>query len=137
MKGNGYDATISLMLKGTGGLFEGENCPVRLGETVIVGRSRHCDFSLKKTRAFLLAEDREPILDDVGFRKVSRRHVRVSFVNEAMVEVENLSPNGLRIDGNRVDRLLLLDVPLRTYAVDLGGGHAFEICWGDGSESPA
>jgi pSer/pThr/pTyr-binding forkhead associated (FHA) protein len=126
MKDN-EDTTDSLTLKGTGGLLAGEFRRVRLGETVIVGRSRHCDFSLKKTRGYLLAEDRRPIEESEGFRKVSRRHVRISFVNRTMVEIENLSQNGVRVDGQRVDRLTLLDVAEKPHRVDLGGGHTFEI----------
>jgi pSer/pThr/pTyr-binding forkhead associated (FHA) protein len=122
-----YDATASLTLRGTGGLLAGEVRRVRLGETVIVGRSRHCGFSLKKTKAFLLAEDREPLLRDPGFRKVSRQHVRISFVNRGMVEIENLSRNGVRVDGKRIDRLVLLDVAERPHRVDLGGGNEFEM----------
>jgi hypothetical protein len=110
-------------------LLDGEQCSVRLGETVFVGRSRHCSFSLKKTRAFLLGEDRERIRKDEGFRRVSRKHVRIAFLNRTMVEVENLSPNGLHVDGKRVDQLVLTDVADRPHRVDLGGGHTFEIRW--------
>jgi pSer/pThr/pTyr-binding forkhead associated (FHA) protein len=130
-KEKGYDSSLTLRLRGVGGLLDGEVRTVRVGESVVVGRSRHCDFSLKKTRAFLLAGDRARIRDDPRFRRVSRRHVRISFVNEAMVEVEDLSRNGTLMDGRRVDRRLLLDVAVRKYRVDLGGGHAFEICWGE------
>jgi hypothetical protein len=125
-----YDRSRTIVLRGTGGLFEGESHPVALGETVRVGRSRHCDFSLKKTRAYLLAEDRAPLREAREFRRISRKHVRISFVNESTVEIENLGRNGLRVDGKHVDRLVV-DVRERPRRVDLGGGVTFEIRRGE------
>ncbi len=119
------------MLRGTGGLLEGENHLVRLGEEVIVGRSRHCDFSLKKTRTYLLEDSRERIREDPDFLRISRKHVRVAFVNEGMVEVESLGTNGVLVDGKRVDRLMITDLATHTYTVNMGGGHTFDIRRGD------
>ena len=130
MRHDDYDSSASLTLCGTGGLFEGETRAVALGETVRVGRSRHCDFSLKKTRAYLLAEDREPIREAREFRRISRRHVRIAFVSEGTVEIENLGRNGLRVDGKRIDRLVVADIRERPRRVDLGGGVTFEVRWG-------
>jgi FHA domain len=127
MMPDGYDDKKTLVLRGTGGLLDGESHLVRLGEEVTVGRSRHCDFSLKKTKAYLLADDRESIREDPGFLRISRKHIRVAFVNEGMVEVEILGQNGVQVDGKRVDRVVLTDLETRSHAVNMGGGHTFEI----------
>ncbi len=126
-----YDRSLQLTLKGTSGLLDGEVCPVQLGQSVTVGRSRHCDFSLKKTKRFLLGTDRRAILAGEAFRSVSRQHLRVSFVNETMVELVNLGRNGTIVDGKRIDRLVILDLPLRSRSVDLGGNETLEVHWGD------
>ncbi len=134
MQSHDYDRSTTLLLRGTGGLFEGETLPICLGETVIVGRSRHCGFSLKKTKAFLLADDREPLRRATEFRRISRRHVRISYVNRETVEIENLSVNGVRVDGKGVDRLVAVDIRERPRTVDLGGGVTFEILWAGAPE---
>jgi len=129
MNPHDYDSSTTLILRGTGGLFEGETHRVCLGETVVVGRSRHCGFSLKKTKAYLLAEDREPLRQAREFRRISRRHVRIAYVNPETVEIENLSVNGLKVDGKGVDRIVAVDIRQRPRTVDLGRGVTFEILW--------
>ncbi len=131
IKDSAYDGSLTLTLRGVSGLLSGETYPVRLGQTVVVGRSRFADFSLKKTKHFLLHPDRRSIANGEAFRSVSRRHLRVSFVNEAMVEIVNMGKNGTEVDGKRIDRLVVLDLPIRSREVDLGGDQRFEIAWGD------
>jgi len=126
-----YDGSLALTLRGVSGLFAGETYPVRLGQTVVVGRSRFADFSLKKTKRYLLDPDRRSTQNGEAFRSVSRQHLRVSFVNEAMVEIVNLGKNGTEVDGKRIDRLVVLDLPIRARKVDLGGDQRFDICWGE------
>jgi pSer/pThr/pTyr-binding forkhead associated (FHA) protein len=93
-------------LEGRDGVTAGERVRLHPGETVLVGRSRHCEFSLKKTPAFLRDRDgeRERIRARLSYRATSRRHVRVTFLGPGVVEVENLSRNGTILDGQRVDR---------------------------------
>src|SRR5207244_13556128 len=67
-----------------------------LGETVFIGRSSRCAYSLKKTPRYLKDQDgeRAAIRKSVEFRSVSRRHCRLSYSGPDRLEIENLSPNG-------------------------------------------
>ncbi|MDJ0974902.1 MAG: FHA domain-containing protein [Planctomycetota bacterium] len=118
----GYNDRKYLKLRGTGSLGDGENLKLSLGETVVCGRSRHCDWSLKRTPKYLMADDgeREQIKQSVEFRSVSRQHVRIAFLAPDMVDIENLSSNGTYVDGNRVDRIVLKDCETREHAIQLG-----------------
>ena len=119
---NGYNDRKFLQLRGTGDLGEGEILKLSMGETIVVGRSRHCDWSLKRTPAYLISEGdrREEIRTSIAFRSVSRQHVRISFLAPDMVDVENLSSNGTIVDGNRVDRIVLKDCETVAHTIQLG-----------------
>lgn len=118
----GYNDRKYLTLRGTGTLGDGENLKLSLGETVVCGRSRHCDWSLKRTPAYLKADGdaREEIKQSVAFRSVSRQHVRIAFLAPDMVDIENLSSNGTFVDGSRIDRVVLKDCETRAHAIQLG-----------------
>ena len=118
----GYNQTCYLALKGTGRLASGQTLKLSLGETVVCGRSRHCDWSLKRTPAYLKAPDgdRHAMQGELAFKSVSRRHVRITFLSRDMVELENLSGNGTLVDGNVVDRIVLDDCFESTHAIQMG-----------------
>jgi len=103
---NGFDR---LQLTGVEGMLRNDTLVIRLGETVVVGRSRHCDFSTRRSKRFLTApeEEQRRILDERTFNKVSRRHARISFLAKGQVEIRDMSRNGTFVDGNRIDRILL------------------------------
>lgn len=110
---NGAGAFDRLQLTGTEGLLRNDSLVIRLGETVTVGRSRSCDFSMRRSKRFLAApaEEQHRILDDRGFNKVSRQHARISFLARGQVEICDLSRNGTFIDDVRViDKKLLRDL---------------------------
>jgi pSer/pThr/pTyr-binding forkhead associated (FHA) protein len=116
-----YDDRHYLRLAGRDGLTEGESLKICVGETVVVGRSRACDLSLKKTPRYLCDDgERARIQASLPFRATSRRHVRLTYLAPDVVEVENLSPNGTLVDGFRVDRVLLTDVRTATHELRLG-----------------
>jgi pSer/pThr/pTyr-binding forkhead associated (FHA) protein len=117
-----FDPAHYLILKGVAGPGEGESVKVSLGETVTVGRSRRCEWSLKKTPRFLMdvGGERERIRSSLAYRTVSRRHCRVAYVSPDVVEVTDLSTNGTTVDGRRVDRILLGDVRRRSHEIRLG-----------------
>lgn len=118
----GYDTRRYLTLRGLGPLGEGETLKLSLGETIVCGRSRHCDWSLKRTPAFLMAdeEEREALRGSLAFRSVSRRHVRIAFLAADMLDIENLSTNGTFVDGHKVDRLILKDCITEAHEIRLG-----------------
>jgi pSer/pThr/pTyr-binding forkhead associated (FHA) protein len=116
-----YDARHWLSLKGTG-IGEGETLKVNLGETVLAGRSRWCEWSLKRTPAYLKDENgtRQDLRASLSWRSVSRRHCRITYLSPDMVDVENLSANGTLVDGHRVDRILLTDCRTKPHLIQLG-----------------
>lgn len=121
-EGNGYDPAIWLVVRGREGLGEGQQVKLSLGETIVCGRSRYCDWSLRRAPLYLKAErpGRRELEDGLEFKSVSRRHVQIAFVAPDAVEVRNLSVNGTFVDGHRVDRLLLADCRERAHAIRLG-----------------
>lgn len=117
-----YDESRWLTLEGQGPLGEGLNLQVRLGESVLLGRSRHCQWSLKTTPTWLRsqADAREKIRRTLGWKATSRRHCRVTYLAPDLVEVFNLSSNGTLVDGHRVDRLVLTDGGEADHEIRLG-----------------
>jgi pSer/pThr/pTyr-binding forkhead associated (FHA) protein len=117
-----YDDRHHLLLVGQGGLVEGERVKVSLGESVVLGRSRLCDLSLKKSLRYLECDgaDRRALRERLSFRAVSRRHCCITYLAPDLVEVVNLSPNGTFVDGHRVDPLVLRDARSRSHEIRLG-----------------
>jgi pSer/pThr/pTyr-binding forkhead associated (FHA) protein len=114
-----YDSTVTLTLAGADGLLRDDVFQIRLGQSIIVGRSRKCHVSTRRSRSFLSADEMEQreILAEESFLRVSRKHTKISFLARDQVEIWDLSKNGTYVDGKRVDRLL----------VPVLGGDAVEI----------
>jgi pSer/pThr/pTyr-binding forkhead associated (FHA) protein len=128
-----YDDTHYLFLTGVDGIGKGEKVKVSLGESVDLGRSRHCGWSLKKSDRYLKDVDgeRAAIRQSVAFRSVSRRHCRITYLAADRVEIVNLSPNGTFVDGHRVDRILLEDCRRAKHRIRLGpNGDVVELSCG-------
>jgi len=115
-------AAPPLALQGVGPLAEGETLPIRLGQSVLLGRSRQCHWSLKRTPAWLRSTDlrREALRRTLGWRATSRRHCRITYLAPGAVDVENLSPNGTLVDGRPIDRVLLQDCQSSPHRIQLG-----------------
>ena len=105
-------ANDRLRLEGVEGILAGESVPVELGQSVVVGRSRRCDLSARKSRRFRKADEAEQraLLEDRDFNRISRLHARVSYLAHDRVEIWDLSKNGTYVNGRRVDRILLDDL---------------------------
>jgi pSer/pThr/pTyr-binding forkhead associated (FHA) protein len=112
----------TLVLRAKDAAVQGETLRLTLGERVTCGRSRRCHWSLKRTVPYL--EDKEgarnKLESTLGFRSVSRRHCRISYLTPDIVEVENLSSNGTLVDGRPVDRLMLTDCRTKSHLLQLG-----------------
>ncbi|GEM_PF-1357349 len=124
----------SLVLAGIEGLVEGEVFRINRGETVVVGRSRSCDISLRKCFKYL-ALDPEERKGDRHFQTVSRKHLKVMFKAADQVEIENLGANGSFIDGNKVDKVIITDIRHQTHEVLLGTREKFRLEWREGEEA--
>jgi pSer/pThr/pTyr-binding forkhead associated (FHA) protein len=110
VSGHGHpDRDLLLELVGTEGLLKGHRLLIRLGESAVVGRSRGCDLSTRRSKAFLRAneETQRRILADKTFLMVSRRHVQITFHEEDRIEIRDLSKNGTFVNDRRVDRAVL------------------------------
>ena len=126
--------TEQLLLRGIGGLCEGEILSVDYGETIIIGRSSSCDFSMKKCEKYLLL-DPEQKDSEKHFQTVSRKHVRLSFYNATSIEVEDLgSSNGTFLDGQQIDRVIINDIKECTHELLLGTREKFVLEWTAGDE---
>jgi pSer/pThr/pTyr-binding forkhead associated (FHA) protein len=121
-KANGYDDRYYLALKGTGAFGDGEILKLCLGESVVCGRSRHCDWSLKRTPGWLTQDTgvRTEVRDSLPWKTTSRRHCRITYLAPDIVDIENLSPNGTVVDGHQVDRILLTDCRAKEHQIQLG-----------------
>jgi pSer/pThr/pTyr-binding forkhead associated (FHA) protein len=113
MSGNGHPGDAHrLVLEGTDGLLAGHRIRIGRGASVVVGRSRACQLSTRRSRAFLTAPEEEQIriLSDRRFLKVSRRHVEISHLEDGRIEIRDLSKNGTFVNGNRINRVLLKEL---------------------------
>ena len=116
-------------IRGTKGFLQGEERTLGLGETVVVGRSRSADISVKRATKFLARKDRAQIARTKRFLSISRRHVRIHFMHPDFVEVVDLSNNGTLVDGRRVDRIALTDLRERHHVLSLNGVEDLRLEW--------
>jgi len=119
---SGYDTRHYVTVTGLGDLAEGQLVTINLGESIVVGRSRHCDWSLRRTPSYLKMpiEGRAEIKGHLAYNSVSRKHARISYVAPDMVEVKNLSGNGTLVDGRLVDKIVLTDCRENSHKIQLG-----------------
>lgn len=111
-----------IVLRGVGELAEGQQLKLAVGETIVVGRSRHCDWSLRRTPSFLKSDRdaRKALRADTLYSSVSRKHVRLSYLAPDMLEIENLSGNGTLVDDRPIDKLVLTDIRTQAHRIQLG-----------------
>ena len=118
----------SPVLVGVEGFVQGEEYPLWRGATVVIGRSRGCDISLRRCKSWL-ALDPEKRDDQKDFKTVSRKHVRISYLDANNVEIEDLSSNGTFLDGQRIDRVVVNDLRERSYELLLGTREKLRLEW--------
>jgi len=106
-------------LVGTRGHFKGEFFPLQYGKTIVVGRSRESDFSLKRTEKYRGQSPDERDKDESA-QTISAKHFQITMFNLRSIEIKNLSPNGTHLDGQLVETVLLEDVSTRTHSITFG-----------------
>ncbi len=116
------------VLVGIEGFVQGEEYPLWRGATVVVGRSRSCDISLRRCKAWL-ALDPQKRDEQADFKTVSRKHVRISYADDNNIEIEDLSSNGTFLDGQRVSRVVIHDLRERSHELLLGTREKFRLEW--------
>jgi pSer/pThr/pTyr-binding forkhead associated (FHA) protein len=100
--------THRLEIRGLGGILDGAAHVLERGETLVIGRSRSCDLSLRKTKAFGRRDDGEKILGSRQFNRVSRIHCEIELRKDGQIQIRDLSRNGTLVDGVRVGRTHLM-----------------------------
>lgn len=115
----GFNKSRFLLLRGKEGIVEGESFCIYFGQSVVVGRSSSCHFSLKRCKKFIDSKGKD-VLNDSNFRKISRRHFRISYCHPSMVEIEDLSQNGTFVDGKRIDKIVITDLKEKHYEISFG-----------------
>jgi len=107
-------------------MVEGECFLLDQGVDLIIGRSRSCDISLRRTTAYLktppAARD-----SDHDFNTVSRRHLRI-LVTEASAALQDLSTNGTFYNGDALKDLLKVDLKAGACTIRLGTRETFQLC---------
>ncbi len=116
-----------LLVAGTGKMLTGVRRILRPGDSIVVGRSRSCDISLRRSRAFQIHPDPVRLLESDDFRRVSRVHCEIAFGEDGQVEIRDLSRNGTQVDGARVEGRCVLDPSEDRVKVDLANGHFGEL----------
>lgn len=105
-----------LRLRGLDGGFEGCEHFLSLGQSIVLGRSRSCDLYPQLIAGSIGCE-----AEALRLRRMSRQHVRISFCALHHVEIEDLSRNGTRVDGTKVERVVLSDLLRRPAMLEIAG----------------
>jgi pSer/pThr/pTyr-binding forkhead associated (FHA) protein len=113
------------VLIGTAGIVQGESYVLARGTAVVIGRSRSCDISLRRTSGYIKApsETRDA---DHDFNTVSRRHARIEVVNNR-VHIQDLSTNGSFVNGEHLSGSADVDLVNGVCAVRLGTRESFDL----------
>lgn len=116
-----------LLLRSIKGFSTDHAFVIRQGQSVLIGRSRRCELSLRRVRGYpdecAKATTRELLT-------VSRRHVRITYRGPGDVLLEDLSRHGTYLDGQRVDKARLADLSSRGHEITLGRFQLYkmELC---------
>jgi pSer/pThr/pTyr-binding forkhead associated (FHA) protein len=113
-------------LVGISGHFKGEQCMLRYGRTIVVGRSRDSDFSLKRTQVYRM-QTQEEHESDQSAQTVSARHFQVTMYNLRSIEIKNISPNGTQVDGKAVETVVINDVATHPHEIHFGSGEVLRL----------
>lgn len=115
-----------LRVRGHDGLLEGVRRRLRPGQTLVIGRSRSCDLSLRRTPRFVRHPDQLELFRSEEFRRISRIHCEIVFLTDGRIEIRDLSSNGTRVNGERVKRSCVISAasgPVRVELADAVHGH--------------
>ncbi len=113
-------------LVGISGHVEGEEMKLAYGKTIVVGRSRSADFSLRRMAKVKELSDNERE-GDKDLRTVSGRHCEITMYNLGSIEIVNLSPNGTYVDERLVDKIIIDDVAKKAHDIRIGTGEVFRL----------
>ena len=116
------------VLVGISGVVQGESFALDYGKSLVIGRSRSCDISIRNCKRWQDTESAgEPPPE--SSKTVSRKHFKLSYYNASSIEIEDLSSNGTFVDGKRIDRVVIADLKTRPHEIKMGAGETFQLEW--------
>jgi hypothetical protein len=117
-----------LVLEGTQGLAAGSRYAISRGAGAMIGRGSDCDLCLKGLPRYqaLSEEERK---SDKAFQAISRRHLRIAFVDAGRVELESHGRHGTQLDGRPFGSALLTDIRETPHTLALGPRETFILRW--------
>jgi hypothetical protein len=91
-----------------------------------VGRSRSADFSLRRTSKYR-AMDENTRENDASAKTVSGKHFEITMYNVGSIEIKNLSPNGMHVDGKLINSLVIDDIAKRPHEIRFGADEVLRL----------
>ena len=116
-----------VVIRGLRGFLAGERFVLRVGEAMVIGRSRKADLSTRNAERLRHRPDWQELIHKPPFNTVSRRHVRIHFLHPGLVEIKDISSNGTFLDGSRIDCVAVTDLDERGHVLAVGSQERFEI----------
>lgn len=113
------------VLLGTAGMVDGECFMLERGMDIVVGRSRSCDVSLRRTAAYLKTPPAQRD-GDHDFNTVSRRHLKITITGNT-VAIQDLSTNGTFFNGEPMREPQKVDLTAGPCTVRLGTRESFQL----------
>lgn len=113
-------------LVGLGGHVKNEQVALEYGKPLLVGRSRKCDVSLRRSEIYrkMKPDQREK---DVALKTVSSQHFKITMFNLGSIEIVNMSENGTMVDGKPVNRVIITDVSSKPHEIRFGAKEMFRL----------
>jgi pSer/pThr/pTyr-binding forkhead associated (FHA) protein len=132
-----FDASVRALLEGRTGLFKGEHAQIHLGQGLVIGRSRSCDVSVARAQECLRLS-KDALEQHSSYRKISRKHFKVSLLSADVLEVEDLSTNGTLVNGYRIHRIQITSFTTdqKRVVVHFGDGEEIVITPADRRGAP-
>ncbi|MCC6573548.1 MAG: FHA domain-containing protein [Planctomycetes bacterium] len=124
----------TIKLTGIAGYVKGTSYVLLPGTETVIGRSRECTICLREAQ-----KAHQPAVDHEGhprpekgiadhFKTVSHQHLRITFVDDGQVMVEDLSRHGVFLDGHAISKKALLsDLDTKSHELRLGTNESFRI----------
>jgi pSer/pThr/pTyr-binding forkhead associated (FHA) protein len=106
-------------------MVDGECFMLDRGVDIVVGRSRSCDISLRRTAAYLKTPPAQRD-GDHDFNTVSRRHLRVQ-ITDQIASIQDLSTNGTFFNGEPMREPQKVDLAIGPCTIRLGTRESFQL----------
>ena len=111
-----------LLVIGSGGILEGIRRLIHPGGTLVMGRSRSCHISMRRSPGFVAHRKPVSLLRSEPFRKISRIHCEVTLLADGRIEIRDLSRNGTFVDGATVVGACVLPADENVVRIRLADG---------------